>query len=87
MKKGLLIVSCWLLLCSYWLLAARKITIQLHSTNSGSIKERETPPAAELVIEASRFKFDQPVYKIKKGEATKITLNSTDGIHGISIPN
>lgn len=57
------------------------------STNNSGVEEPGTAAATELVIEASRFKFDQPVYKIKKGEATKITLNSTDGIHGISIPD
>ncbi len=88
MKKGLLIV--FLLAASVLVLAAcgsKNNDAATASTTNGSIEEPGTAAAAELVIEASKFKFDQPVYKIKKGEATKITSNSTDGIHGISIPD
>ncbi|MFC5648139.1 cupredoxin domain-containing protein [Paenibacillus solisilvae] len=88
MKKGLLLV--FLLAATVLVLAAcgsKNNDAAPASANNSGVEEPGTAASTELVIEASRFKFDQPVYKIKKGEATKITLDSSDGIHGISIPD
>jgi cytochrome c oxidase subunit 2 len=39
--------------------------------------------AKELKITATNWKFDQAEYKVKAGETYKVTLNSTDGAHGL----
>lgn len=41
--------------------------------------------AQEVVVKASNFKFDQAEYRVKKGEPVKITLDNTQGAHGIQI--
>ncbi|MFD0712462.1 cupredoxin domain-containing protein [Paenibacillus sp. GCM10027626] len=48
-------------------------------------KETEQTASAEVVIKASNWEFDQPTYTIKKGEPTKITLESLSGVHGITV--
>ncbi|GFN30905.1 cupredoxin domain-containing protein [Paenibacillus xylaniclasticus] len=40
---------------------------------------------SELNIQASNYQFDQEEYRVKQGEAVKITVTSTSGFHGIKI--
>jgi len=39
----------------------------------------------ELKIQASDWKFDQEEYRVKQGEAIKISVVSSSGFHGIKI--
>ncbi|MFB9330319.1 cupredoxin domain-containing protein [Paenibacillus aurantiacus] len=55
------------------------------SEETGSAVEEPTTAANEIVIKASNWEFDQAEYKIKKGEATKISVEAKSGIHGIEI--
>jgi cytochrome c oxidase subunit 2 len=36
-----------------------------------------------LKITATNWKFDSTEYKVKAGETYKVTLTSTDGVHGV----
>lgn len=45
----------------------------------------EQTASKEVVITASNFKFDQPEYKVKKGEAVKLTFKNDGGNHGLII--
>ncbi|WP_169089572.1 cupredoxin domain-containing protein [Paenibacillus sp. PL91] len=40
--------------------------------------------ANEVVITATNWEFDKAEYRIKKGEAVKLTLESGSGVHGIA---
>lgn len=40
----------------------------------------------EIVLDAKRFEYSQPVIEINKGERVKIRVNNLDTIHGISVP-
>ncbi|MDB5055076.1 MAG: cytochrome c oxidase subunit [Bacilli bacterium] len=46
-----------------------------------------TDAATEVIFKASAktFTFDQAEYRVKKGEAVKLTLQNVDGVHGVSI--
>ncbi|SFE50584.1 cytochrome c oxidase subunit 2 [Paenibacillus catalpae] len=50
---------------------------------SGSGEGSETI-ANEVVITAKNWEFDKAEYRIKKGEAVKLTLESGSGVHGIA---
>ncbi|SFS49717.1 cupredoxin domain-containing protein [Paenibacillus sp. BC26] len=82
-----------LLLMSFMLVAAVLVLAACGSkssdtNNAGSgVEETGTAASASIVIKASRFEFDQPVYKIKKGEPTEITLESEDGVHNMEAPD
>ncbi|GAA3407246.1 cupredoxin domain-containing protein [Paenibacillus hodogayensis] len=39
----------------------------------------------QLKITASNFQFDQPEYKVKKGETLQVVLKNKEGTHGIDI--
>ena len=55
------------------------------SNNDSSSTASDTATAAqEIVLKATNFQFDQPEYKVKKGEAVKFTLE-TDGVHSAKI--
>lgn len=41
--------------------------------------------AKAITIHAKNFEFDQKEIRVKKGETVTITLNSTQGIHGMKI--
>ncbi|BBH24919.1 hypothetical protein Back11_62640 [Paenibacillus baekrokdamisoli] len=83
MKKSLVLML--MLAATVFLLAACGSTN--NSSKKGGVEVTGEAATKEIVITATRYKFDQPVYKIKKGEVTKITLDSPDGIHGIIIPD
>lgn len=55
-----------------------------NSAGDGGVEETSAAAAAEVVIKASNWKFDQSEYRVKKGEPTKITLESEEGSHGIA---
>ncbi|NEW08170.1 cytochrome C oxidase subunit II [Paenibacillus sp. SYP-B3998] len=38
-----------------------------------------------VTLKATNFKFDQPEYRVKKGEPVTITLDNAQGMHGASI--
>ncbi|MBB3125517.1 cytochrome c oxidase subunit 2 [Paenibacillus rhizosphaerae] len=46
--------------------------------------EQSTTIADEVVIKAANWKFDKAEYRIKKGEAVKLTLESESGVHSIA---
>ncbi|MBW7474454.1 cupredoxin domain-containing protein [Paenibacillus oenotherae] len=54
------------------------------SAANGGVEETGAAATSEVVIKASNWKFDQPEYRVKKGEPTKITLQSEEGSHGIA---
>lgn len=56
-----------------------------NAEETGSAVEEPSTAASEIVIKASNWEFDQAEYKIKKGEATKISVEAKSGIHGIEI--
>lgn len=43
--------------------------------------------SGSLVITASNWKFDKEYYAIRAGEAVELTVDSIDGVHGVSIEN
>ncbi|SEN78260.1 cupredoxin domain-containing protein [Paenibacillus sp. OV219] len=58
------------------------------NTNTGAgagVEETGTAASTKITIKAKRYEFEKPVYTIKKGEPTEITLKSEDGIHGIEV--
>nr|WP_239565944.1 cupredoxin domain-containing protein [Paenibacillus sacheonensis] len=60
------------------------------NTNTGNgtnVEDTGTAASAKVTIKAKKYEFDQPVYKIKKGEPTEITVVSEDGVHGVEIPD
>ncbi|WP_145949888.1 cupredoxin domain-containing protein [Paenibacillus sp. Y412MC10] len=40
--------------------------------------------ANEVVIKATNWKFDKAEYRIKKGEAVKLTLDPESGVHSVA---
>ncbi|MFC4099539.1 cupredoxin domain-containing protein [Paenibacillus xanthanilyticus] len=56
-----------------------------NAQETSSAVEEPATAASEIVIKASNWEFDQAEYKIKKGEATKISVETKSGIHGIEI--
>lgn len=46
--------------------------------------EESKTVANEVVIKATNWKFDKAEYRIKKGEAVKLTLDSDSGVHSIA---
>lgn len=57
--------------------------------NGAGTEEQSTAAGAtstsELVITAKNYEFDKKEYTIKAGETVHMTLNSVDGVHGVSI--
>ncbi|MCK9860810.1 cupredoxin domain-containing protein [Paenibacillus sp. ATY16] len=51
--------------------------------HSGAGEESNTI-ANEVVIKAKNWEFDKAEYRIKKGEAVKLTLDSGSGVHSIA---
>lgn len=49
--------------------------------NSGS-----RPAVKEFKINAFKYYFDPDIITVKKGDKVKITVNNTDVIHGLRIP-
>ncbi|RAP77349.1 cupredoxin domain-containing protein [Paenibacillus montanisoli] len=85
MKKYLLMS---LLIAAAMLMLAACGSKASDNTNAGSgVEETGTAASANIVIKAKRYEFDQPVYKIKKGEPTQITLENEDGVHNIEVPD
>ncbi|USB34190.1 cytochrome C oxidase subunit II [Paenibacillus sp. YPG26] len=48
--------------------------------------ESNVTPKAELVIKATNYEFDQPVYHLKKDVPVKIVFKNEAGNHGVLIP-
>ncbi|TCN00794.1 cytochrome c oxidase subunit 2 [Paenibacillus sp. BK033] len=76
MKKWLIFAS---VLCLVFVVAACGSNSK--SNNSGS--EAASSTVADVVIKASSWEFDQPEYRIKKGQTIKLEL--IDGVHGVEI--
>lgn len=56
----------------------------------GKAEQKAEPASAsadvkELKIQATNWKFDQPEYRLKKGESVKFTLENKQGVHGLEI--
>ncbi|MFC4776992.1 cytochrome C oxidase subunit II [Paenibacillus sp. GCM10023252] len=83
-----------------WMIFAAVLTLVLVIAACGGTKENDnqtTVPednnggttagttAGELVVKAANWKFDEAEYRIKKGEAVNLSLESTEGIHGIAV--
>lgn len=56
------------------------------SGSGNSSAASDVKPEAELVIEASNYKFDQAEYRLKKDVPVKITFKNVEGNHGILVP-
>ncbi|GMK41079.1 hypothetical protein PCCS19_41350 [Paenibacillus sp. CCS19] len=54
------------------------------TTMNANISE-PSEAAAELVIHARNWEFDKEEYRVKKGEAVKIAVESDSGFHGVKI--
>jgi cytochrome c oxidase subunit II len=52
------------------------------SSSGDSVNEK----IREIVIDAKRFEFSQPVIEISKDERVRIKVNNIDTMHGIFIP-
>lgn len=50
-----------------------------------SFSETTETPAKEVKIVATNWKFDQPEYRVKKGEPFTLTLDVQEGVHGIKL--
>jgi cytochrome c oxidase subunit 2 len=62
------------------------------SAPSASAPASSTAPAAsggaaasEIILTASNWQFDKPEYRVKKGQAVKLTLDNKQGNHGAKI--
>ncbi len=56
-------------------------------SGSGSNAEvSNVEPEAELVIEATNYKFDQAEYHLKKDVPVKIIFKNAEGNHGMLVP-
>jgi cytochrome c oxidase subunit 2 len=75
MKKWLLFAS---VLCLVFVIAA------CGSNNNGNSEAASSTPA-DVVIKASSWEFDQPEYRIKKGQTLELEL--IDGVHGVQVDN
>jgi cytochrome c oxidase subunit 2 len=60
--------------------------------NNNADQPAEQAPATatgevqEVVINATNWEFSPNVIEVKKGTTVKLTLENTDGFHGIAIP-
>ena len=45
-----------------------------------------TKKVREIIINASKFKYDPSVITVKKDERIKLIINNTDTLHGVRIP-
>ncbi|MGG4143656.1 cupredoxin domain-containing protein [Paenibacillus algorifonticola] len=54
------------------------------SSEAGGVIDTDAS-AAEVVIKAKSWEFEQAEYKIKQGEAVNLKLESTDGVHGLQV--
>lgn len=79
MKSGLLNLTIVIFLIA--LTACGSKDTQTTGSPSGS----SDAPAQQLTLIATKFKFDQTEYRVKKGEPVKITLENKDGTHGVEI--
>lgn len=56
------------------------------SESGGGSEVSNVKPEAELVIEATNYKFDQAEYHLKKDVPVKITFKNVEGNHGMLVP-
>jgi cytochrome c oxidase subunit II len=54
--------------------------------NSGTGEVVNSDNVREIVLDAKRFEFSQPMIEINQGEMVRINVNNIDGAHGINIP-
>ncbi|GIP55114.1 MULTISPECIES: cytochrome C oxidase subunit II [Paenibacillus] len=79
MKKTIAFMACSVLLL---ILAACG-----SGSGSGSSSEvSNVEPEAELVIEATNYKFDQAEYHLKKDVPVKVIFKNAEGNHGMLVP-
>lgn len=81
MKKWILFAAS---LCLVAVIAACGSNNAKTENTSSGVSEPNTA-APEVVIKAKSWEFYQTEYKIKAGETVNLTLESTDGVHGIEI--
>ncbi|MWC29009.1 cupredoxin domain-containing protein [Paenibacillus sp. MMS18-CY102] len=55
------------------------------STTLNSNISEPSSATKEVVIEAKSWEFDKTEYRVKKGEAIKLSVKSSSGFHGIKI--
>lgn len=71
-----------------WLLVTA-VSIALSLAACGKAEDKAASASAanakEMKIQATNFKFDQPEYRVKKGEEIKLTLENKQGVHGLEI--
>ncbi|WP_274649358.1 cupredoxin domain-containing protein [Paenibacillus humicola] len=82
MKKNMTIIAA--LAVAAFALAACGADKSGTSPASG-VQNTGVAAADEVDIKASNWTYDQPVYHVKKGVATKLTLTSESGVHGVAI--
>lgn len=75
---------------TFALLISSALLLILAACGSGSgsntSAEVSVQPEAELVIEATNYKFDQAEYHLKKDVPVKITFKNAEGNHGMLVP-
>lgn len=74
MKKWLIFAS---VLCLVFIVAA------CGANSNSNESEAASSTVADVVIKASSWDFDQPEYRVKKGQTIKLEL--IDGVHGVEI--
>jgi cytochrome c oxidase subunit 2 len=55
------------------------------SDDAASAGQDDANVSNEIVIKATTFEFDQPEYRIKKGETVRIVLENEKGVHGLEV--
>ncbi|WP_219838588.1 cupredoxin domain-containing protein [Paenibacillus sp. R14(2021)] len=85
--KKMLLLAVMTVAAIFILAACGSKSADNNSITGAGVENTGTAASAKITIKAKRFEFDQPVYKIKKGEPTEITLVSEDGVHGVEIPD
>lgn len=76
-----------------WIIACAALAASLSACGSKSddtaatatVSPADAANAKQVVITASNWKFDQPEYKVKKGEPVTVTLKLEQGVHGLEI--
>jgi cytochrome c oxidase subunit 2 len=82
-----LLLMAFLIAAAVFVLSACGSNAAVNANTGGGIEETGTAASAKIVIKAKRYEFDQPFYKVKKGEATQIKLESEDGVHNMEAPD
>lgn len=86
MNKKILLVLISVILIGFILLFSIYLKPEKKTGGTSETLQTQTEEIKEIVVNASRFEYDPPAIRVKKGERIKLTINNTDALHGIRIP-